>query len=393
MSEAADLLSRLARAEKALREAEESSRAKDRFLATLSHELRTPLTPVLAVVASLEEDPRLPENARAALGMARRNVELEARLIDDLLDLTRVARGKLELHCETADLRPVLEHAALMSCGQEVATGRIHLRMDLAAGSHLVWADTSRLSQVFWNLLKNAVKFTPAGGTISLRSWNEEDRLALEVADTGIGIEPEVLPLIFDAFEQTDRRITRRYGGLGLGLAISRSIIDLHGGSLTVSSCGRGCGAVFTIHLPSALPEAPVDSAPAGRTVPAEEGPLRILLVEDHLDTAEAMADLLRARSHRVTIAMDIKNALATVEAVGEEGFDLLISDLGLPDGSGLDLMRKVSARYHLRGIALSGYGMDEDIRRSLDAGFVRHLTKPVSPQVLEAAIRQAVAG
>jgi two-component system, chemotaxis family, CheB/CheR fusion protein len=393
MSEPSDLLSRLARAEQALRDAEEASRSKDHFLATLSHELRTPLTPVLAVVANLAEDSRLPQDARAALVLARRNIELEARLIDDLLDLTRVSRGKLEIHREAADLRPVLEHAVLISCGHEVATGRIRLEMDLRAESHCVWADTSRLSQVFWNLLKNAVKFTPGGGTISVRSWSESGGLTVAVADTGIGIEPEVLPRIFDAFEQTDRRITRRYGGLGLGLAISRAILELHGGTLTVSSSGRGRGAVFTVHLPTALPGLPEGAEACQMVLEEQVPPLRILLVEDHVDTADAMADLLQARGHQVTVAMDMKTALSAAEAVGEGGFDLLVSDLGLPDGSGLDLMRELGKRYHLRGIALSGYGMDEDIRRSLDAGFLRHLTKPVSPKTLEAAIRQAVAG
>ena len=394
MAEPSDLLACLVRAEQALREAEEASRAKDHFLATLSHELRTPLTPVLAVIATLAEDTRIPQDARAALGLARRNIELEARLIDDLLDLTRVSRGKLEIHCEPADLRPVLEHSVLISCGHEVASGRVYLEMDLRAESHCVWADTSRLSQVFWNLLKNAVKFTPSGGTIAVRSWGESGGLTIAVADTGIGIEPEALPRIFDAFEQTDRRITRRYGGLGLGLAISRSIVELHGGTLTVSSSGRGRGAVFTVHLPTALPGLPEGEAASWvAPSPEEMRPLRILLVEDHVDTADAMADLLQGRGHQVTVAMDMKTALSAAEAVGEDGFDLLVSDLGLPDGSGLDLMRELGKRYHLRGIALSGYGMDEDIRRSLDAGFLRHLTKPVSPKTLEAAIRQAVAG
>ena len=380
------------RAEEALVQAkeaaEEANEAKDRFLATLSHELRTPLTPVLAVTSGLEQDGRLPDDVRSSLAMVRRNVELEARLIDDLLDLTRITRGKLELHREMADVREILDHA-LQTVAAELEAKRLRLSAELADVDHRLWADAPRLTQVFWNLLHNAVKFTPAGGAVSVRSRREEGAVAVDVSDSGIGIDPGVLPRIFDAFEQADRRITRQFGGLGLGLAVSRAIVELHGGTLSAVSGGRGRGATFTVRLPVASglpPAAPAPEDPQSKV--RSPGSLHILLVEDHADTAEAMAELLRGFGHRVTVAGSVAEGLA---AAGP-GIDLVLSDLGLPDGSGLDLMRELKARHGLRGIALSGYGMEEDVRQSREAGFAKHMTKPVNIQALETAIRQ-VAG
>jgi two-component system CheB/CheR fusion protein len=347
--------------------------------------------------------------------MIQRNVELEARLIDDLLDLTRISRGKLELRRREIDARRVIEHA-VATIGPELAARDLRLDVRLAAEEHRVWADAPRLTQVLWNLLSNAVKFTPPGGAVAVESRLESAadcrgrrELAVEVRDTGIGIEPEVLPRIFDAFEQTDRRITRRFGGLGLGLAVSRAIVELHGGRLEAASEGRGRGAAFTLRLPLEAVQEDLDETgvwfsrarPAGLAPapPAKGGteanpPLRILLVEDHADTAEAMADLLRLMGHEVTVAGTVAAALDAAGAAREGAgrIDLVLSDLGLPDGSGQDLMRELSRLYGLRGIALSGYGMEEDVRRSREAGFLRHLTKPVDLQILESAIRQ-VAG
>jgi two-component system CheB/CheR fusion protein len=371
--------------------AEAANRAKDQFLATLSHELRTPLAPVLAIVSALEVEERA-RGIRDELAKIRRNVELEARLIDDLLDLTRVARGKLELHPEVTDVRKVVEHTIHICCESEVAAGRLRVVTGFEAADHRIWADPSRITQVLWNLLNNAAKFTPAGGEITVRTWSEPGPvLALEVADTGVGIEPEVLPQIFDAFEQVHAR-SRRSGGLGLGLAISRAIAGMHGGELTARSEGSGRGAAFTLRLPvGALPvaaEAP-EPKPEARSV----RPLSILLIEDHADTAAALADLLSLLGHRVVTAASVAEGLsAAKETVEGGGLDLVVSDLGLPDGSGTDLMREISSRYGLPGIALSGYGMEEDVRQSLEAGFRRHLTKPVSLQLLKTAIRE-VAG
>ena len=398
------------RAEAALLTAKEAveaaSRAKDHFLAVLSHELRTPLSPVLAAVSVLEEDPSLRAGLRDILSMIRRNIELEARLIDDLLDLTRISRGKLVLHRQSVDTQQILVHAVDICCAQEVASGRLRLETGLAPGDYHARVDGPRLTQVFWNLLNNAVKFTPAGGTIRVRSRVETGHagrwIEVEISDTGIGIEPEILPRVFDAFEQVDRRITRRFGGLGLGLAVSKAIVELHGGSLAAASQGHGRGATFVVRIPAGevvdLDDTMVGLgyARARNEVSAARAdlPLRILLVEDHADTAEAMADLLRGQGHQVTVAGNVAQGLAAAEAQGgADGIDLLLSDLGLPDGTGHDLMHELRQRYGIRGIALSGYGMEEDIRKSMDAGFEKHLTKPVSLQALRAALQEVAAG
>ncbi|HSS77246.1 MAG TPA: PAS domain-containing protein [Thermoanaerobaculia bacterium] len=395
--------------ERAHRELQEAVETKDRFLATLSHELRTPLTPVLAILSRLTADPRSAPFA-GDFAMIQRNVELEARLIDDLLDLTRIARGKLELHRREIDARRVIEHA-LATAERDLEDRGLRLDVRLTAQEHRIWADGPRLTQVLWNLLSNAVKFTPPGGTVTVESALVSGpaglrELVVTVRDTGIGIEPGVLPRIFEAFEQTDRSISRRFGGPGLGLAVSRAIVDLHGGGLTAESQGRGTGACFTVRLPVAAVQGDLDETGVwfSRSRPAAAAPfvastepepsLHILLVEDHEDTAGAMTDLLRLMGHEVTVAASVAAALAAAGAsrdgVGRP-LDLVVSDLGLPDGSGQDLMRELTQRYGLRGIALSGYGMEEDVRRSHEAGFLRHLTKPVDLQMLRAAIQEAV--
>jgi CheY-like chemotaxis protein len=333
--------------------------------------------------------------------MIRRNVDLEARLIDDLLDLTRISQGKLELRRGPTDLRQVLAHA--LEASARPGTPGPQVAMAVADEDLRVWADAPRLTQVFWNLISNARKFTPPEGIIRVRAWREEGDLVVAVSDTGIGIDPELLPRIFDAFQQGQRTITRKFGGLGLGLAISQRIVELHGGRITVASEGRGRGATFTVRLPAgppalpaAVPQVPslhVEKAPA----PSNGRHLHILLVEDHPDTAEAMADLLRATGRQVTLAASVAEGMAAAEAAvhgrrKDDRIDLVLSDIGLPDGSGHDLMAELSRRYGLRGIALTGYGMDEDVERSREAGFARHLTKPVSLEQLESAIRE-VAG
>jgi two-component system CheB/CheR fusion protein len=384
--------------DRARQEAEAANQAKDHFLATLSHELRTPLTPVLAVISGLQGDGRLPDDVRGQLAMMRRNVELEARLIDDMLDLTRIARGKLELRREVADLKAVIHHA-LQTANGELVEKRQRLILDLAPCDHAVWADTPRLTQVFWNLFSNAVKFTPPEGTIAVRSRCEPGRgLTVEVADTGIGIEPDVLADIFDAFQQGTQTITRRFGGLGLGLAISKAIVELHGGSLTATSEGKGQGAIFAVRLPTsnlvgrAASPAVAGTPPVAAKAPEPPQPpgvaLHILLVEDHTDTAEAMAELLRDLGYEVTVAGTVASGLAAAARL-DGRIDLVLSDLGLPDGTGLELMAEIHQRYGVKGIALSGYGMEEDVRRSLEAGFDRHLTKPINLQALQTAIQK----
>lgn len=376
-------------AEEARAAAEHASRAKDQFIAILSHELRTPLAPVMATAQMLEMDERLIPDQRESVEMIRRNVELEARLIDDLLDLTRISRGKLELHIETVDVHAKVGHVLQMV--QEDATARqLKLIARPEAQHYHVQADAARLQQVLWNLLVNSVKFTPAGGQITVRTENPRpDQITISVHDTGIGIAPDLLARLFNAFEQGGRGVTRQFGGLGLGLAISRSLVEMQRGTLAAHSEGPGRGAVFTVTLPVCL--TCEHEAPRGRSpVSTGQSSGRLLLVEDHPDTAKMMARILRHLGFQVRTADSVATALAAAES---EPFDLLISDLGLPDGTGIDLMRQLSARKPTRAIALSGFGMEEDIARSREAGFAEHLTKPVELSQLRAAILRVLNG
>ena len=372
--------------EQAKESAEAANRAKDQFIAVLSHELRTPLTPVLAIVTALQETKRLPVALRENLEMIYRNVQLEASLIDDLLDVTRIAQGKITLRRETVDA-----HACLRSVLEifESAVEAKHLTLAFAldAREHFVLADPVRLRQVFWNLFSNAIKFTPAHGRIEVRSCEAGSRLRIEVADSGIGIEPDVLPRIFHAFEQGEMTRTRRFGGLGLGLSIAKSLVEMHQGALSALSEGRDKGAVFVVELETVAPVAERQKVVEVFEKQPRE-PRRILLVEDHEDTLEILARLLRRWGYGVTTASSVQSAL---ERASEQHFDLLVSDLGLPDGSGYDVMRALKERYKLPAVALSGYGTDEDIRTSLDAGFTEHLTKPVSFQMLRTVVQRLV--
>ncbi len=380
--------------------AERASRAKDEFLAALSHELRTPLTPVLMSAAALQQDNRLPQDVRDQLSMMERNIELEARLIDDLLDLTRIAHGKLALRTQPCDAHSLIALAIEMVRSDAQGKGQT-LEIDLAAERSHVNGDPARLQQVFWNLLKNAVKFTPESGRLSVRSRDMADRLALEISDSGIGISADTIERIFLPFEQAGAvSADHRVPGLGLGLSIARAILDLHGGSIRAESSGLGEGATFHVELPvtetppGALPE--IDGQPAGRTGGdshrdrAPAAPLRLLLVEDHQSTLDVLAHLLTRAGHRVTTAVSVSGAL---KLAGADRFDAVISDLGLPDGTGFELMEKLHAAHGLRGIALSGYGMDEDLRRSHEAGFGAHLTKPIDFARLERALEDLMAG
>ena len=268
---------------------------------------------------------------------------------------------------------------------------------ELSARRHLVLADSARLQQVLWNVIKNAVKFNRDDGSLLVRTEDTpEGRVRVEVRDSGVGIEPDVLPQIFNAFEQGGKEVTRLFGGLGLGLAISKALVELHGGTITAESAGRDQGATFLLSFDAALQgirPAHDKGAPADA---AREPGLRILLVEDHTDTREAIAELLGLYGHEVATAASVATALAAVVAgTDAEGcaFDLIISDLGLPDGTGLDLMREIRTRCGdgIKAICLSGYGMEEDMRQSREAGFLAHLTKPVSLQELEAVLQRVV--
>jgi signal transduction histidine kinase len=386
----------------ALREArdaaERSGRAKDDFLAALSHELRTPLNPVLLLASEAAENPAYPAEARANFLAIRKNAELEARLIDDLLDLTRITYGKMALNLRAHDLQRIVKDA-LYTVRQEIEEKHLVLRRELADSPPPVEVDDVRLQQVFWNLLKNAVKFTPENGTITVTTEVDPVAATISVAitDTGIGLSSEEIGRIYDAFSQGDHAKIdgpHRFGGLGLGLAISKRIVELHRGRLFATSGGRGQGATFVVELPlagvkEAAPGVPAPSAasgsiPGGKDIPPQSR--RVLLVEDHEPTRTTLTTLLRRRNYEVAPAASLAEARLLTD--GRE-FDFLISDIGLPDGSGFDLMREMRARRGVRGIALTGYGTEEDIGRSREAGFVVHLTKPILVQSLERALAE----
>jgi signal transduction histidine kinase len=359
-------------------EAREANRAKDQFIAVLSHELRTPLTPVLALLEELEGDGRLSPEVAEDISIIRRNVDLEARLIDDLLDLTRISKGKVELRLGVVDAHESI-HETLRICSRDIEEKKLRISVELKAELSLVLADSARLQQIFWNLLKNAVKFTPAGGNITIRSDNgKESELQISITDSGVGIPADVLPRIFKAFEQGRASITRQFGGLGLGLAVSKMLVERHNGTIAASSAGPGRGATFTVSMPTQPADSAADPArkPTARRFQASTGGRRVLLVEDHADTSRVMARLLRQSGYTVETANSMSGALELADQFEPE---VLISDIGLPDGTGLELMQQLGARRRVTGIAISGYGMEQDIVRSRAAGFSHHLIKPVS--------------
>jgi light-regulated signal transduction histidine kinase (bacteriophytochrome) len=367
-------------------EAEAANRAKDRHLAFLAHELRGPLTPALLTSAAMVANADLPPDVRSDAAVIRRNIELATRLADDLLDANRIALGKLEIRVETVDVHESVR-AAVAMCEADAAAKGAGLVLDLRAVRHVVDADAPKLTQVWTNLLKNAVKFSPDGGTVTIRTSDAADgRLRVEVQDRGMGVDVDLLPRMFNLYEQGDRSVTRNHSGLGLGLTICKGIVDAHGGAIAAFSAGRGTGTTMTVELPAAIagkPDLPVDRVlPTARQKPSAS--MRILLVDDDKDTLRVMARLLGRLTHRVTTASGVGPALSAAER-GE--FDILISDIGLGDGSGLDLMRELAKLRPIRGIALTGYGTESDMQETKAAGFEAHLTKPIDFQRLEALI------
>ncbi|MDB6127420.1 MAG: hypothetical protein JWM35_1316 [Verrucomicrobia bacterium] len=375
--------------------AEHASKSKDEFLAALSHELRTPLNPIMLLASEASQNEELPAFVREDFETIRKNVTLEARLIDDLLDLTRITRGKLHLDVQPLALQNVLREA-IDTTRPDAAEKRLELVLDLQAPDVIVNADEVRLLQVFWNVLKNAVKFTPHGGRVEVRAREimATNHAVIEVEDSGVGMTPEEISRAFQPFTQGDHALVsspHRFGGLGLGLAISHALIGLHRGSITATSPGRDLGAVVRIELPlAAMPEKPASamSSPPIAKARTSTG-ARILLVEDHENTRTSMTRLLTRRGYIVT-ATDSMSAARKIAAC--ESFDAVISDLGLPDGTGYDLMADLQLKYGLKGIALSGYGMEQDLERSREAGFSDHLVKPVEVAALEASLQRILA-
>ena len=367
--------------------AEKASKAKDDFLATLSHELRTPLTPTLAAASYLSINAsRLSPEFADEIDTIQRNVQLQARLIDDLLDLTRAVRGKLELHFDRVDAH-ALARDALEIARADIISKKLKVSNRYSAKEHHVWADPVRVQQVFWNLINNAVKFTPPGGKIDICTGNTAaGEFEFEISDNGIGIDAAKLERLFQPFEQGGADITRQFGGLGLGLAISKHLIDLHDGTIEVHSAGRACGSTFRVRLAAMPQQAKAASQPPARAPRKPSRILRILLVEDHDDTRRILARLLAHFGHKIAVADSQQRALKMLRS---RVFDVVLSDIGLPDGSGYDVISEAKRDRPVAGIALTGYGTDADIRRGKAAGFDFHLTKPVDFHELRTVLDQ----
>jgi two-component system CheB/CheR fusion protein len=368
--------------------AEKANKAKDQFLAALSHELRTPLSPVLMMSTAMELDPALPGEVREQAGIIRRNAELEARLIDDLLDHSRIRHSKLALVRAPIDVHALLTQTAEI-VRSEGTSKRVAIVFEKNAGDYFVFGDAARLQQVFWNIIKNGVKFTPAGGEVRVVTGNVDSELVVRVTDTGIGIAADALPKIFQAFEQGGLP-TGCFGGLGLGLAISRAIVSMHEGRIEAESDGPGCGATFSVALKTITPPAPAPP-PSAPVLAMGSRKLRLLLVEDHDSTREVLTRILQRAGHEVYSAATGTEALELLATANP--LDALISDLGLPDRNGFDLLRQIRVTHpDLPAIALSGYGMDEDVKRAKDAGFTAHLVKPIPFDQLRALLDQIAA-
>ena len=389
--------------EKARDDAEAANRAKDEFLAVVSHELRTPLTPILAWARMLRSGQLDPAASARAVESIERNIKAQAQLIGDLLDVSRIIAGKLRLDVRPIDIAPVVEAAVdSVRPTAEVKGVRLQAVIDPRAG--LVSGDSDRLQQIVWNLLANAVKFTPKDGRVQLELRRVNSHVRIVVSDTGKGISPEFLPYVFDRFRQADSSTTRVHGGLGLGLAIVRHLVELHGGRAYAESAGVGLGASFSVELPLAavqrLPSAEFvhPTAEAERGVPFTPSPalagLRLLVVDDDLDTLQILQAILSRCGAEVRLAASVPDALAALQGWRP---DLLISDLGMPDEDGYTLLRKVRALDANQGgnipaVALTAYARVEDRVRALAAGFQMHVAKPIEPAELVAVVANLAA-
>lgn len=376
-------------------EAREAHRIKEQFLSTLSHELRTPLTAILGWVRLLRSSPASADQLEHGLDVIERNVNAQVRMIDDLLDVSRIAAGKLVL--DPGEVRPValLESAVEAMLPVAAAKGvALGLQVDPALPRDAAMAgDPDRLRQVVWNLLTNALKFTPSGGHVALTLAAAGGRLCLEVTDDGAGISPTFLGSVFDRFRQADTSTTRSQGGLGIGLALVRHIVELHGGSVTAESPGVGKGATFTVLLPfSAPPRRAAD--PDGPAAGDHRGlaGLTALVVDDEADAREVLREILVRAGMSVET---VPSADAAVEALDARKLDVLISDIGMPSADGISLIRRVRTSPHaaIAAIAVTAYAREEERVLALAAGFDRHLSKPIEPASLVAAVRELTLG
>jgi signal transduction histidine kinase/ActR/RegA family two-component response regulator len=389
------------RAQTLSEDAEQANRLKDEFLATVSHELRTPLNAIMGWARMLGSMQLPPHRAEHALAVIERNASALAHIIDDLLDVSRIVAGTLQLAAQPVDLVAVAQ-AALDAVGPLAATRNVQLEFLPGVDAiESVSGDPGRLQQVIWNLLANAITFTPAGGRVTILIEPSHDHMEIKVVDSGEGISPEFLPHVFERFRQADNATTRRHTGLGLGLAIVRQLVELHGGSVHAESAGAGFGATFTVCLPISAGAAPAGQASPcadrwaaeSTTTPMPPLPrlddLRILVVDDSLDGRTLTSLVLTQAGATVTAVGSAREALQTIDV---ERPDVLVSDIGLPNEDGYELIRQIRQAEAEHGgfvpaLALTGYARAEDRARSLVAGFQAHLPKPVDPVELTAAI------
>jgi PAS domain S-box-containing protein len=392
----------LAREQQARREAEAANRAKDEFLATVSHELRTPLNAIYGWARLLQMGDLDRETVASAYETIGRNAKAQAQLIDDLLDVSRIIAGKLRLDVRSIELRPVIE-AAIETVQPAADAKGITLQSIFDERIGPISGDPDRLQQVVWNLLSNAIKFTPTGGRVEIGVDQIDSAVQIHVRDTGIGIPPEFLPYVFDRFRQAEGASTRLYGGLGLGLAIVRHLVELHGGTVSANSAGEGRGATFTVTLPLKAP--PAASLDPEMKHPSEEGvfPLHpaltlngieILLVDDEADARQLLTLILQKAGARVITVSSVQEA---IDRLKRNKPDLLISDIEMPGEDGYSLIRRVRAQEAERGersvptVALTAYAGRADRRRALMAGFQKHIPKPVDPARLVAVVASLV--
>ncbi|MEG4855885.1 ATP-binding protein [Microcoleus sp. K1-B6] len=381
-------------------EAEAANRAKDEFLSILSHELRTPLNAILGWSTMLRQKNLSEDKVARALETIERNAKSQAQLIEDILDVSRIITGKLRLRVRPVNLVPVIESAIeSVQLAAEAKSIRLQSVLDSEAGPLL--GDADRLQQVVWNLLSNALKFTPKDGRVQIRLQRVNSHVEITVSDTGAGISSEFLPFVFDRFSQHDSTTTRSYGGLGLGLAIVRQLVELHGGTVMVVSPGIGQGTTFTVKLPVMIIHLPPsDPEPLNSIVefngmfqasPTLEG-LKILVVEDEADALELLSTILEKYGADVMAVASVKEALTIIETGTDRSPDVLVSDIGMPDEDGYSLIRKLRQLEALRGgrlpaIALTAYARNDDRQQALLAGFQMHLTKPVDAAELVAVV------
>jgi PAS domain S-box-containing protein len=387
----------LSREKAARRNAEDAIRVRDQFVATMSHELRTPLSAILLWTKLLQNGTIGMERLKEGLEAIERSAEAQKQLINDLLDTSRIKAGKLRLDMRDTELAPLVK-AAIDTIAPTAEAKRMRVEADLAKDIGNVWADPDRLQQVVWNLLTNAVKFTPSGGRVEVWLGRNGGEIELRVADTGKGIEPKFLERVFAPFSQVDTATTRLHGGLGLGMAISKEIVELHGGTIRVESPGLGQGTTFFVRLP--LPE--VGRAATVASIGAERAPVAepdlagvdVLLVEDRQETREALVSLLRDKGMQVTAVSTAAQALEAYEAKRP---NVIVSDIGLPEEDGYMLIRRIRTLEVSRGsdpvpaVALSAYATENDARKSLRAGFQMHLGKPVEPDQLLWTLTQVI--